>query len=52
MMVLMVLWVVVFRGGFAWTSLPGLQFNWHPVLMVGGLVYLSANGEQPSGAIG
>lgn len=31
-------------GGFAWRSDPGLQFNWHPLLMAIGMVYLYGNG--------
>ncbi|KAM6903032.1 lysosomal membrane ascorbate-dependent ferrireductase CYB561A3-like [Xenentodon cancila] len=32
-------WVSLWRGGFAWDG-SDLQFNWHPVLMVSGLVVL------------
>lgn len=38
------LWNKQWRGGFAWDGSP-LQFNWHPVLMVTGLVVLYGNGE-------
>ena len=31
-------------GGFAWRSDPGLQFNWHPLLMTIGMIYLYGNG--------
>lgn len=37
------LWNKRWRGGFAWDGSP-LQFNWHPVLMVTGLVVLYGNG--------
>lgn len=37
------LWNVHWRGGFAWDG-SALQFNWHPVLMVTGLVVLYGNG--------
>ncbi|XP_054466384.1 lysosomal membrane ascorbate-dependent ferrireductase CYB561A3 isoform X2 [Anoplopoma fimbria] len=37
------LWNVQWRGGFSWDS-SILQFNWHPVLMVTGLVVLYGNG--------
>lgn len=37
-------WNAVWRGGFAWDG-SGKQFNWHPVLMVTGLVVLYGNGE-------
>ncbi|XP_023148658.2 lysosomal membrane ascorbate-dependent ferrireductase CYB561A3 isoform X1 [Amphiprion ocellaris] len=36
-------WSARWRGGFAWDG-SGLQFNWHPVLMVAGLVVLYGNG--------
>ncbi|XP_041644091.1 cytochrome b ascorbate-dependent protein 3 isoform X2 [Cheilinus undulatus] len=37
------LWNSRWRGGFAWDGSPQ-QFNWHPVLMVTGLVVLYGNG--------
>ena len=37
-------WSSVWRGGFAWDG-SALQFNWHPVLMVSGLLLLYGNGE-------
>ncbi|XP_022064598.1 lysosomal membrane ascorbate-dependent ferrireductase CYB561A3 isoform X2 [Acanthochromis polyacanthus] len=36
-------WSARWRGGFAWDG-SALQFNWHPVLMVAGLVVLYGNG--------
>lgn len=36
-------WSSAWRGGFAWDGSP-LQFNWHPVLMVMGLVVLYGHG--------
>ncbi|KAF7654533.1 hypothetical protein LDENG_00068430 [Lucifuga dentata] len=36
-------WNSQWRGGFAWDG-SNLQFNWHPVLMVTGLVVLYGNG--------
>lgn len=35
-------WNAEWRGGFAWDG-SGKQFNWHPVLMVTGLVVLYGN---------
>uniref|UniRef100_W5NEG0 Lysosomal membrane ascorbate-dependent ferrireductase CYB561A3 n=1 Tax=Lepisosteus oculatus TaxID=7918 RepID=W5NEG0_LEPOC len=35
-------WNSKWRGGFAWDG-SGLQFNWHPVLMVTGLVVVYGN---------
>uniref|UniRef100_UPI0037E858B4 lysosomal membrane ascorbate-dependent ferrireductase CYB561A3 isoform X1 n=2 Tax=Semicossyphus pulcher TaxID=241346 RepID=UPI0037E858B4 len=37
------LWNSRWRGGFAWDG-SSLQFNWHPVLMVTGLVVLYGSG--------
>lgn len=44
LVILVLVWTTYFRGGFAWTSTPSLEFNWHPLLMTIGLVFLYANG--------
>jgi len=41
--ILVAVWTAHFRGGFAWTSNPGLEFNLHPLLMIIGMVYLQGN---------
>lgn len=41
--ILMAVWTVSYKGGFAWRSNPGLEFNWHPLLMTVGMVFLFAN---------
>lgn len=41
--VLVGVWLGIYRGGFAWST-PLEQFNWHPLLMTLGLVFLYANG--------
>ena len=41
---LVTVWCSHFRGGFSWRSNPGLEFNWHPLLMTIGFVFLYANG--------
>lgn len=46
LIVLVAVWLNHFRGGFAWNSDPGLEFNWHPLLMTIGLVFLYANGKK------
>ena len=42
--VLMAVWTGHFLGGFAWQADPAHQFNWHPLLLTLGLVYLYGNG--------
>ncbi|XP_047356730.1 plasma membrane ascorbate-dependent reductase CYBRD1 isoform X1 [Vespa velutina] len=41
--ILMIVWITQFRGGFSWTSNPSLEFNWHPLLMTIGFVFLYGN---------
>lgn len=45
LILLVAIWTTHFRGGFSWTSNPGLEFNWHPLLMTIGLVFLYGNGN-------
>lgn len=40
--ILMCAWVSLFLGGFG-TSHPSIEFNWHPVLMTIGMVYMYGN---------
>ena len=42
-LVLAIVWGSKYLGGFDW-SVPGQRFNWHPVLMVTGLVLVYGNG--------
>jgi len=42
--VLIINWGSYYYGGFAWDG-SGQMFNWHPVLMIIGLVVLYGNGE-------
>lgn len=42
---LVLFWVIYYLDGFGWRDNPKLLFNYHPVLMVGGFVYLSGNGK-------
>lgn len=37
-------WTNYYRNGFSWKFNPQLEFNWHPLLMIIGLVFLYANG--------
>lgn len=43
-MILVLIWTSHYLGGFAGPSLPKLEFNYHPVFMVLGLVFLYGNG--------
>ena len=38
-------WMGHYRGGFAVSSEDDAVFNWHPLLMILGLVYMYGNGE-------
>ena len=44
--ILTIHWVNHFKGGVVWgyTEL-GITFNWHPILMTLGLIFLYGNGE-------
>lgn len=42
---LVLFWVIYYLGGFGWRDQPSLEFNYHPVLMIGGFVYLCGNGK-------
>lgn len=41
--ILMASWVFIFLGGVSWSSTPSIQFNWHPLLMTIGMVFLYGN---------
>ncbi|XP_067208627.1 transmembrane ascorbate-dependent reductase CYB561-like isoform X2 [Linepithema humile] len=43
LIILVVIWTTYYRNGFSWRSNPSLEFNWHPLLMTIGLVFLYAN---------
>jgi len=43
--ILMLVWTIHYREGFSWGEAdPGHAFNWHPLLMTIGMVYLYGNG--------
>ena len=41
--VIVVIWMSCYRGGFAWSAKK--VFNYHPILMVTGLVFCYGNGK-------
>ncbi|KAG4066311.1 hypothetical protein HA402_000535 [Bradysia odoriphaga] len=40
--ILMAAWISLFLGGFGWST-PAIEFNWHPMLMTIGMIYLFGN---------
>ncbi|XP_039293017.1 cytochrome b reductase 1 isoform X3 [Nilaparvata lugens] len=42
LVLLVLIWCDKYRGGFAWAQ-PASRFNWHPLLMTVGMVFLFAN---------
>jgi len=40
--ILMAAWISLFLGGFGWST-PKIEFNWHPMLMTIGMIYLFGN---------
>lgn len=45
--ILMGAWISLFLGGFGWST-PAIEFNWHPMLMTIGMIYLFGNGRTSS----
>ena len=43
-LIMLVYWGEVYFNGYAWDG-SGLMFNWHPLLMVLGLIILYGNGN-------
>jgi len=43
---LVLFWAIYYREGFGWRDQPKQEFNYHPVLMIGGFVYLVGNGQS------
>lgn len=41
--ILIASWVGIHLGGVGWSSNPGIQFNWHPILMTLGMILLYGN---------
>lgn len=42
LIILMISWVSIYLGGVG-LSTPQLEFNWHPILMTIGMIYLYGN---------
>lgn len=40
---LVVFWTLYYRGGFGWSDV-NLKFNWHPMLMTVGMIFMFGNG--------
>ncbi|KAJ6642444.1 Plasma membrane ascorbate-dependent reductase CYBRD1 [Pseudolycoriella hygida] len=40
--ILMAAWISIYLGGFGWSA-PAIEFNWHPLLMTIGMIYLFGN---------
>ncbi|KAL1501210.1 hypothetical protein ABEB36_006582 [Hypothenemus hampei] len=40
LILLTLFWILHYRGGFAWRSNVEIEFNWHPFLMLLGMVFL------------
>ena len=38
-------WIGVHLGGLGWSTSPAVQFNWHPLLMSFGMIFLYGNCE-------
>lgn len=45
--ILMGSWITLFLGGFGWST-TAIEFNWHPMLMTIGMIYLFGNGKTYS----
>lgn len=43
LVILMFSWVFCYLGGLSWSATPKIQFNWHPLLMTIGMIYLYGN---------
>lgn len=43
LVVLVTYWSIAYRGGFAFRNNIDLEFNWHPFLMIIGMVYLQGS---------
>lgn len=44
-LILMTSWIYLYLGGLGFSD-PSIEFNWHPILMTIGMIYLYGNSES------
>lgn len=43
LIILMISWIGIHFGGVGWRDNPSIEFNWHPILMTIGMIFLYGN---------